>query len=100
MFNAAALLSVLVLALNVAASPVEVRSPPVTLPFAKRVSSTGLLNLLENDLARARALKAHGQAKASGKRAAVPVPVTNEVVSYIASVRFLFVSPTLPRSKR
>ncbi|EIN13874.1 aspartic peptidase A1 [Punctularia strigosozonata HHB-11173 SS5] len=86
MFNAASLLSALVLALNVAASPVEIRAPPVTLPFSKRVNSTGLLNLLENDLARARALRAHAEAKTSGKRAVVSFPVTNEVVSYIASV--------------
>lgn len=89
MFPTASLLTTLLLALSIAATPVEVRSPRVTLPFAKRVNTSGgALNLVQNDQARAAAIKERGAAIQSGKldRRASSIAVTNEAVSYIAAV--------------
>ncbi|KAH7886050.1 aspartic peptidase domain-containing protein [Phlebopus sp. FC_14] len=89
MFPAASLLTALLLALSIAATPVEVRDSPVTLPFAKRISDTGgPINLVQHDQARASALREHADAISSGKlnRRTASIPVTNEAVSYIASV--------------
>ncbi|KAG9314123.1 aspartic peptidase domain-containing protein [Chiua virens] len=89
MFRAASLLTTLLLALSIAATPVEVRSPQVTLPFAKRVNTSGgAINLVQHDQARATAIKERGAAIQSGKldRRTASIPVTNEAVSYIAAV--------------
>lgn len=89
MFPAASLLTTLLLALSIAATPVEVRTSPVTLPFAKRISTTGgAIKLVEHDQARATALKDRADAISNGKldRRTASIAVTNEAVSYIASV--------------
>ena len=81
--------ALLTLALTVAATPVVVRDTPVSLSFAKHVNTTGTASILHRDQARAKHLKARAQALASGEfsEAAASIPVTNEAVSYIASVR-------------
>jgi len=75
---------------------VEIRENPITMPIAVRINATGAKNFVESQRARAQQLKAIGleraaarKARANGdntKRAVVSVPVTNEVVTYIASV--------------
>ncbi|KAG0707572.1 aspartic peptidase domain-containing protein [Suillus ampliporus] len=85
MFPAASLLTTLLLALSIAASPVEVRDSPITLPVARRLNTSGgTINLLQHDQSRAAALKSVGTSSV-GRRAA-SIPVTNEAVSYIAEV--------------
>lgn len=89
MFPAASLLTTLLLAISIAATPVEVRSPSVTLPFAKRINASGgAINLVQHDQARAAALKDRAAAIQSGQldRRASSIAVTNEAVSYIAEV--------------
>ncbi|KAF8846105.1 acid protease [Paxillus ammoniavirescens] len=89
MFPAASLLTTLLLALSIAATPVEVRSSHVTLPFAKRVNTAGgAIKLVENDQARAAALKDRAAAIQSGHldRRTASIAVTNEAVSYVAAV--------------
>jgi len=89
MFSASSLLATLTLALAVAANPVLVRDEQrISLPVAKRIATTGTIKLLEADQARARALRARVEAKNNGlgERAVTSIPVTNELVSYIASV--------------
>ena len=55
MFSA---LTTLLLALSIAASPVEARNSPVTLPVARRLNtSNGTMNILQHDQARVGALK-------------------------------------------
>ena len=68
---------------SVLATPIQIRSSPITLPVAVKVKLTGGSQALVNrDSARARALFAHGQAKAQGKSLAdVPVPVTDSGVN-------------------
>lgn len=90
MFPAASLLTTLLLALSIAATPVEVRSPRVTLPFAKRINTSGgAIQLVEHDQARATALKERGAAIQSGNldRRTASFAVTNEAVSYVAAVQ-------------
>ncbi|KAF9245851.1 aspartic proteinase [Melanogaster broomeanus] len=68
---------------------VEVRSPHVTLPFAKRINTSGgAINLVQHDQLRATALKDRAAAIQSGKidRRTASNPVTNEAVSYVAAV--------------
>ena len=77
------LLPLCLLVSSVIATPIQIRSSPVTLPIAIKINSTGGPQALVNrDRARARALFAHGQAKAQGESLAnVPVPVTDAVVN-------------------
>ena len=89
MLPAAPLLTTLLLTLSTAATQVEVHTPRVTLPFAKRINTSGgTIKLIEHDQARAAALKGRGAAIQSGKldRRAGSIPVTNEGVSYVAAV--------------
>lgn len=85
MFPAASLLTTLLLALSIAASPVEIRNSPVTLPIARRLNTSGgTINLLQHDQSRAAALKS-----VSGdtlNRRTGSIAVTNDAVSYIAAV--------------
>ena len=80
-----ALLAFTTAALTVSASPFVMRDSPVTLPIARRVKETGIYNILAHDQARAKALisRAQGQGK---KRDVYNVNVTNQAVTYIASV--------------
>ncbi|KII89978.1 hypothetical protein PLICRDRAFT_29152 [Plicaturopsis crispa FD-325 SS-3] len=59
----------------------------VTLPFATKFNSTGSVNIVAADRARAAALKEHGLARASGKaKRDGSFAVTNTAVTYTASV--------------
>ena len=84
MFLGQSFVALLTLALTVAASPVIVDEAPVTLKFAKHINTTGTLNLLKHDQARAKFLKNRSNSKFT--ELASSIPVTNEAVSYIASV--------------
>ncbi|KAG0703299.1 aspartic peptidase domain-containing protein [Suillus ampliporus] len=85
MFPAASLLTTLLLALSIAASPTEVRDSPITLPVARRLNTSGgTINLLQHDQSRATALKNVNTGRI-GRRAG-SITVTNEAVSYIAAV--------------
>ncbi|KAG6830096.1 hypothetical protein H0H92_002269 [Tricholoma furcatifolium] len=92
MFRAYTLLTSLLLALAVSANPIAIRDSPVKLPLARHLNSTGLLNLVENDLARIKALRTRAQAKASPFQedatptSAINEPVSNQIVSYIATI--------------
>ncbi|KAG1885555.1 aspartic peptidase domain-containing protein [Suillus subluteus] len=79
MFPAASLLSIFLLALSIAASPVEIRDSPITLPIARRLNVfDSTTNFLQYDKARVAALKDSRQISSTA--------VTNEVTSYIAAV--------------
>jgi len=86
------ILTALLLALTVAASPVvQIRNSPITLSFSKRVNTTSARNLLQNDRKRAMALMARaktmqGDELTVEETAIVSQPVDNQVVEYIASV--------------
>jgi hypothetical protein len=83
MFPFASLLTTILLALSIAASPVEVRNSPVTLPIARKLNlQGGTVNLLQHDQARAAALK---DTSSLGRRAG-SIPVINTAVSYVAQV--------------
>ncbi|KAJ7786608.1 aspartic peptidase A1 [Mycena metata] len=77
------LLPSILLALRVAAGPVLVEDNFISLPISRRFNFTGTKTVHQNDLARVAAFK-NGGAKAS--RAVVSEPVSNQVVTYIASV--------------
>ena len=76
---AASLLSIL-LALAVAAKPVERDASPslVKLPFAKRVS-TGTTNIVSQDVLRLKNIK-------GGKNQGLSAPAENKAIEYVASV--------------
>ncbi|KAG1864670.1 aspartic peptidase domain-containing protein [Suillus subalutaceus] len=85
MFPAASLLTTLLLALSIAASPVEIRNSPITLPIARRLNTSGgTINLLQHDQSRAAALKNVGESTLSRRTGSITV--TNDAVSYIAAV--------------
>lgn len=91
MFPAAALLTTVLLALSASATPlVTIRDSPISLPFARKTNFTGSVNLLKADQARAKALRARAEAKASGLAlnvdAVINEPVDNQAVTYVASV--------------
>ena len=65
---------------------------PITLPFAKRVNTTGTAKLLEIDQARARALRARAEGEYHPGSDAT-VPATNIVVTYVTTVRLSVVEP-------
>lgn len=85
MFPTASLLSTLLLALAVVANPITARDSAVTLPFSRKVKLNGS-NLLQNDQARVKSLKASAAAKINGDAAAASISVQNQAVSYIATV--------------
>ena len=82
------LLTTLILALAVAANPIVVDQPKVTLPLVRRLNLTSVHNLLRHDQSRAKALKARGSASTSliHTDAAISETVDNKAVSYYASV--------------
>ena len=89
MFPSASLLTTLLFALSITATPLEVRTPYVSLPLAKHINNNGgTIKLLERDQARAAALKGRGVAIQNGKmnRRTDSTPDTNVGVSYIAAV--------------
>ena len=79
----------------VAPSAVDARavsraSSSISLPFVRRMNTTGIRNLLQVDQARARALKARAKSNPGGVRFPMAptddVPATNQVVDYVATV--------------
>ena len=84
----ASLLITLHIACSIAATPVEVRTSPVTLSLAKYINTNGgVMNLLEHDQARAAALINRGDTL-QGKlnRHGGNTPVTSIGGSYTAAV--------------
>ncbi|KAG2351107.1 aspartic proteinase, partial [Suillus spraguei] len=72
----------LLLALSITGSPVEARNSPITLPIFGRLNfSSGTVNLLQHDKARAAALRDPSMRGLAGS-----TPVTNNGVGYIAAV--------------
>ncbi|KAG6329473.1 hypothetical protein ID866_9615, partial [Astraeus odoratus] len=89
MFRFAPLLAIVLLVLSIQASPIEVRTSPITLPVAKKISvGGGLRKLLEHDQARAAAIRGSVKDAASGTfdRRDGSIPVTNAAIMYTASV--------------
>ncbi|KAG2136371.1 aspartic peptidase domain-containing protein [Suillus bovinus] len=85
MFPAASLLTILLLALSITASPVEIRDSPITLPIARRLNTSGgTINLLQHDQSRATALKTVDRDTLS--RRTGNTVATNDVVCYTAAV--------------
>ncbi|KAG2132311.1 aspartic proteinase [Suillus bovinus] len=82
MFPAASLLMIVLLALSITASPVEIRNSPITLPIARRLNvSNGTNSLLQQDKARVAALK-----DPSFKHSAITTPMINVGNSYTVAV--------------
>ncbi|KAJ7070794.1 aspartic peptidase A1 [Mycena amicta] len=81
---ALSLLPAVLLALRVAAGPVLVQDSFITLPISRRFNFTGSATIVQADLARIQAVKSRKSAKHA--RAVISEPVSNQVVSYIASV--------------
>ncbi|KAJ7361452.1 aspartic peptidase A1 [Mycena albidolilacea] len=79
------LLPAILLALRVAAGPVLVDDNVITLPISRRFNFTGTGTVVQNDIARIKAVKSRAAAK-KGARAVISEPVDNQVVSYIATV--------------
>ncbi|KAH7910450.1 aspartic peptidase domain-containing protein [Hygrophoropsis aurantiaca] len=90
MFPAASLLTTLLLALSIAATPVvQVRDSPITLPIARRLNTQGgAIKLLQHDQARASGLRTRADAISTGTldRRTASIAVINEATSYIAQV--------------
>ncbi|KAJ7051990.1 aspartic peptidase A1 [Mycena amicta] len=75
------------LAFRVAAGPVLVQDSFISLPISRRFNFTGSATIVQADLARVHTIKSRKSAKISAQaRAVVSEPVSNQVVSYIASV--------------
>lgn len=75
--------------LIIVASAIEVLSPLITLPFAKHISLSGIVNIVEHDQARVAALFNIGYATSAHKyrqRAMGSAPIVNDYVVYLASV--------------
>lgn len=84
MFSAASLLTIILLALLTTGSPVEVTNSPITLPIARRLSAlNGTINLLEQDRARAAALRLKGHTLSHGGHG---VPIANVATGYYIAV--------------
>ncbi|KAJ7897160.1 aspartic peptidase A1, partial [Mycena olivaceomarginata] len=75
----------ILLALRVAAGPVLVDDNVITLPISRRFNFTGTGTVVQNDIARIKAVKSRTAAK-KGARAVISEPVDNQVVTYIATV--------------
>ena len=90
MFHASSLLSSLLLALAVAATPlVQIREHPrsITLPFALQLNLTSGTTIADRDRARAAHLISQGKAKgASLDKRAASFSATNVAVVYVASI--------------
>src|SRR6267154_1169030 len=81
--SSASLLTTLLLALSIAASPVEVRNSPITLRIARRLNtSNGTMNILQNDQARVAALKDRSASPGVGTY------ILNAGYNYVAVIGF------------
>jgi len=87
---APSLLSTLLLALAVAATPIRpvvtVRDGTVSFPISRRLNGTSVRNLYQNDLRRANALIGRISDQANVLAELASTPADNQDVSYIASV--------------
>ncbi|KAF7307218.1 Aspartic proteinase [Mycena indigotica] len=79
------LLPAVLLALRVAASPVLVQDNLITLPISRRFNFTGSANIVQADLGRIKSIRT-GKAAGAQARAVISEPISNQVVTYIASV--------------
>ena len=85
MLRAASLTTTLFLALSIAASPVEVRKSPITIPISRRLNTFNrTMNILQHDKARVAALK--GLSTSSLDRRDQSVEILNEGVNYVTSI--------------
>src|SRR6267154_884843 len=85
MLPAASLLTTLLLALSIVASPV-VPNSTVTFPISRRLNtSNGTIDILQHDRARVAALKRRS-ASALDRRASFDLPILNDVFNYITIV--------------
>ena len=84
------LLTNILLATAIAASPVIVEKSLVTLPISRSVNIANVQDLLRHDQIRAKALKAKGEARAAGislhSDDVISSQANNQGVSYIATV--------------
>ncbi|EKM61628.1 uncharacterized protein PHACADRAFT_135435 [Phanerochaete carnosa HHB-10118-sp] len=85
MFLSQSFVALVALALAVSATPAVRDTPTITLPIAKHFNTTGTLNLLARDQARAKWLKSRASGESLAERAG-SLPVTNAEVSYLAAV--------------
>ncbi|SRR6266404_1092194 len=89
MFPTASLTAFLCLAFSVAATPVVVDKPPVSLSFARHLNVTGAHDLVQKDQARAKKFVSISKAKQSGTLspgAVVSIPATNIAVVYVVTI--------------
>ncbi|KAI6018325.1 aspartic peptidase domain-containing protein [Pisolithus marmoratus] len=89
MFPIASLLTTVLLALSIVASPVEIHGPSITLPFVRSLNAQGgIINLLHHDQVRATVLRERGKTMDAGQlnRRQDSVLVTNVAAAYIATV--------------
>lgn len=88
MFISSVTLSLLLVIVSGAnAKPIRRDSNGVTLSLASKINAiSGAQNLADLDRSRASALLENLSAKKNGKRADYPVPLTNAIVTYTASV--------------
>ena len=72
------------------ARAVKRSSPPITLPFVRRMNTTGIKNLLHVDQERVKALKARAKHNTTSAPFLMSrsddLPATDEVVDYVASI--------------
>ncbi|KAJ3545680.1 hypothetical protein NM688_g5601 [Phlebia brevispora] len=82
------LLSVILFARLAVANPITARQSRITLPFAKKINTTGLPYAIKQDEARIQAFKrgAHPVAVTKDAAPTVNVPATNEIMSYVTTV--------------
>jgi cathepsin E len=86
----ASLLTTVLLALAVAADPIPVKRSLVTLPISRRINVNGG-RILEHDQLRAKALRAKGEARATGtplseRASVISSQAENQAVSYVAFI--------------
>ncbi|KAJ8487063.1 hypothetical protein ONZ45_g14467 [Pleurotus djamor] len=92
MLHTASLLVAVFFAVCAAATPsVSIRDSPITLPLARKTNFTRSINLVKADQARARALWARAEAKATGNpsllhNTVINEQISNQYVAYAASV--------------
>ena len=85
MLPAAILLTTLLLALSIAASPVEIRKSPIPLPIARRLNTANeTINILQHDQARVAALKRRSGSPLDRRDASIPI--INGGLAYVANV--------------
>ncbi|TFL03665.1 aspartic peptidase A1 [Pterulicium gracile] len=70
----------------VAANPVIIDRSPVTLPVALKLNATGVKNIVERDVARAKALYAMGKGNRLQKRHDFHTKIENQMFYYLAEV--------------